>query len=76
MPPYWDNKTLPTPTLTLLDTLFSTFWLFPSFLLKINAFLMRYEIWKGRKKVRQKAGSNSGRPRQTDVELSSFLVLT
>ncbi len=29
MPPYWDNKALPTPTLTLPDTLFSTFWLFP-----------------------------------------------
>ncbi len=28
----WDNKALPTPTLTLPDTLFSTFWLFPSFL--------------------------------------------
>ncbi len=59
MPPYWDNKALPAPTLTLPDTLLSTFWLFPSFLLKINAFPMRYEIWKGRKKVRQKAGSNS-----------------
>ncbi len=29
MPPYWYNKALPTPTLTLPDTLFSTFWLFP-----------------------------------------------
>ncbi len=52
-------KALSAPTLTLPDTLFSTFWLFPSFLLKINAFTMRYEIWKGReKKVRPKAGSN------------------
>ncbi len=42
-PPY----TYPNPT----DTLSSTFWLFPSFLLKINAFLMWYEIWKGRKIV-------------------------
>ncbi len=50
MPPYWFNKALPTPTLTLPDTLFSYFWSFPSFLLKINAFLMWYEIWKGRKK--------------------------
>ncbi len=50
---HWDNKALPTPTLTLPDTLFSTFWLNPSFLLKINAFLMWFEIWKGRKKVRQ-----------------------
>ncbi len=86
MPPYWDNKALPTPTLTLPDTLFSTFWLFPSFLLKINAFPMRYEIWKERKKVRQKAGSNSGRSRQKAYALPSmpltlmlkclFLVLT
>ncbi len=59
MPPYWYNKALYTPTLTLPDTLFSTFWLFPSFLLKINAFTMRYEIWKGReKKDRPKVGSN------------------
>ncbi len=48
-------KALSAPTLTLPDT-FSTFWLFPSFLLKINAFTMRYEIWKGREK--KKAGSN------------------
>ncbi len=34
MPPYWDNKALPTPTLTLPDTLFSTFWLFPSFFIE------------------------------------------
>ncbi len=45
-------KALSAPTLTLPDT-FSTFWLFPSFLLKINAFTMRYEIWKGREKKRQ-----------------------
>ncbi len=53
-------KALSAPTLTLPDTLFWTFWLFPSFLLKINAFTMRYEIWKGRekKKVRPKVGSN------------------
>ncbi len=44
------HKALPTPTLTLPDTLFSTFWLNPSFLLKINAFLMWFEIWKGREK--------------------------
>ncbi len=43
-------KALSAPTLTLPDTLFSTFWFFPSFLLKINAFTMRYEIWKGREK--------------------------
>ncbi len=40
MPPYWDNKATLTPTLTLPDTLFSTFLLFPSFLLQINAFLI------------------------------------
>ncbi len=49
-------KALSAPTLTLLDTLFSTFWLSPSFLLKINAFTMRYEIWKGREKKRLAKG--------------------
>ncbi len=48
MPPYWDNKSLPTPSLTLPDTLFSPFYYFIN-LLKINAFPMPYEIWKGRK---------------------------
>ncbi len=56
MPPYWYNKALPTPTLTLPDTLFSTFWLFP---LRCD---MRFE--KGEKKVWQKASSNQGRSRQ------------
>ncbi len=54
-------KALSAPTLTLPDTLLSTLWLFTSFLLKINAFTMRYEIWKGRekkKKDRPKVGSN------------------
>ncbi len=55
-------KALSAPTLALPYTLFSTFWLFPSFLLKINAFTMRYEIWKGREKKssanRPKVGSN------------------
>ncbi len=40
MSPYWDNKALPTPTLTLPDTLFATFLLFPSFLM--NTFLTNY----------------------------------
>ncbi len=47
------------PSLHLPNTLFSTFWLF-----KINAFPMRYEIWKGRKQVRQKVVSNPGWLRQ------------
>ncbi len=34
----WDNKALPATT----QNLFSTFCLFPSFLLKINAFPMQY----------------------------------
>ncbi len=38
MPLYWDNKAL-----TLPGTLLSTFRLFASFLLKINAFPMWYE---------------------------------
>ncbi len=46
--------------------LFSTYWLIPSFLLKINAFLMWSEIWKGRKKVRQKADSNPDRLHQKE----------
>ncbi len=50
LPPYCDNKPLPTPTRYF-------YWLFPSFLLKINAFLMRYEIWKGNKKVVQKVST-------------------
>ncbi len=60
MPPYWDNKALPTPTLTLPDTSFSPFWLFPSFLLKIIAFPMWYEIWKGRKFFLAKDGFELG----------------
>ncbi len=44
-----DNKALPTPTLTLPNT-FSTFWLFPSFLLKINAFPMRWDLKSVKKK--------------------------
>ncbi len=48
-----------SPPYTYPILLFSTFWIFPSFLLKINAILMRYEIWKGWKKVSQKAGSRS-----------------
>ncbi len=38
MPPYWDNKALPTPTLTLPYILFSTFWLFSLSLLKNKCF--------------------------------------
>ncbi len=60
---------------------------FLSFLLKINAFPMRYEIWKGRKKVWLLAGSNLGRSCQKAYALPStplklmlnwhlFLVLT
>ncbi len=45
--PYWDNKALPTPTLTLPDTLLIISFIF---IKKINAFLMWFEIWKGRKK--------------------------
>ncbi len=50
MPPYWDTKALlhPNPT----QYLFSTFKLFPSFLLKINAFPIRFE--KGEKKFGQR----------------------
>ncbi len=62
-------KALSAPTLTLPVTLFSTFWLFPSFLLKINAFTKRFEIWKGRekKKFGQRWDRTTGRPRQKDM---------
>ncbi len=62
-------KALSAPTLTLPDTLFSTFWLFPSFLLKMNAFTMRYEIWKGRekKKFGQRQDQTTGRSCQEDI---------
>ncbi len=68
MPPFCNNKALPTPTLTLPHTLFSTVWLFPSFLLKINAFLMWFEIWKGRKKNCQKADSYLSWSHQNEFE--------
>ncbi len=48
MSPYWDNKSLLTPYLTLPDSLSSTFRLFPSLLLKIHAFPTWYLVWKGR----------------------------
>ncbi len=51
MPHYWDNKALPTPILTLPNTLFSNF-LIISFILIENKCLsdvMRFE--KGGKKV-------------------------
>ncbi len=49
MPPYWDNKALPTPTLTLPDTFIFNFLIIFIFI-EINAFPVRYEIWKGEKK--------------------------
>ncbi len=71
MPPYWYNKALYTPTLTLPDTLFSSFWLFPSFLLKINAFTLRYEIWKGRKKkFGKRRDRTTGRSHQNDTRFT------
>ncbi len=48
MSPYWDNKSLPTPYLTLPNSLSSTFRLFPSLLLKIHAFPTWYLVRKGR----------------------------
>ncbi len=80
MPHYLDNNVLPTPTQTLSNILFSTFWLFPSFLLKINAFPMLYEsLAKGRLELGSIA-SKSMRPTtnttETDTELASFFVLT
>ncbi len=36
--------------------------------MKINAFPMRYDIWKERKKASQKADSNSGWSRQNEYD--------
>ncbi len=66
-------KALSAPTLTLPDTLFSTFWLFPSFLLKINAFTMRFEIWKGREK--KKSSAKSGIEPLVDRVKETWLVI-
>ncbi len=41
------HKALPTPTLTLHDTLFSSLIIY-LILFKINDFPMWYEIWQGR----------------------------
>ncbi len=49
---------------------------FPSFLLKINAFPMRYEIWNGGKKVRQKAGSNPGLSHQKGCDTRFIIYAT
>ncbi len=48
---FWDNKALPTPTLTLPVT-FLFFQLFYYFLIfiEIKCFSKWYEIWKGRGK--------------------------
>ncbi len=84
---YWDNKALPTSTLTLPHTLFYMFWLFPSFLWKINAFPMRYEIWKGRKQISSKGGFEPWSiasksmcltiyTTDTDVEQAYFLIVS
>ncbi len=62
-PPY----TYPNPTRNFIFN----FLIISFILLKINAFPMRYEIWKGRKKVWQKVGSNSGRSYQKAQTLPS-----
>ncbi len=50
MPPYRDDKALPTPTLTLPNTLFSTIWLFPSFYKKKMLFWRDLKFQKAEKK--------------------------
>ncbi len=79
MPHYWDNKALPTPTLT---DIFFQLWLFPSFLLKINAFRCDMIFEKGEKslaKGRFELGSIASRSTrfsiyttETDVKWVSF----
>ncbi len=66
MPPYWDNKALHTPTRYFIFN-----FLIISIFIENKCLSMRYEIWKGRKKVQQKAGSNSGRLRQKAHTLPS-----
>ncbi len=49
----WDNKALPTPTLanhTPTRYFIINFLIISFILLKINAFLMWFEIWKKEKK--------------------------
>ncbi len=61
MPSYWDNKTLPTPTLTLPHTLFLTltFRLFPSFqnkcLLDVIGDLKREKKKFSKRRIRARA---------------------
>ncbi len=62
-------KALYTPTLTLPNTLFSTFWLFPSFLLKINAFTI---FEKGEKK---KSSAKGGIEPLVDRVKKTWLVI-
>ncbi len=62
-------KALPTPTRYFIFNLFPSSFFF--FLNRLNAL---YEIWKGRKKVRLKVGSNSGRSRQNVNALPSVTV--
>ncbi len=71
MPPYWDNKALPTPTLTLPDT-FSTFWLFPSFLLKNKCF--SDVIWN-LKREKKKFAKRQIRTRVDRVKMSMTQAL-
>ncbi len=67
-PTYCDNNALPTP----LDTFIFNVLIISLILLKTNPFLMQF-WWdlKREKKVRQKAGSNSGKSYQKVCALPS-----
>ncbi len=87
MPPYWDNKALPTPTLTLPDTFILNFWII-SFIFIENKCLSD-AIWdlKREKNSSAKGGLELGSiasqimrltiyTTETNAELVSFFVLT
>ncbi len=82
MPHYWDNKALPTPTLS--DTYFQLFDYFLNF---IDNKCLSDVIWdlkrEKKKKSLQKADSNSGQSHQkdygtrfTNYATGSFVMLT
>ncbi len=79
MPPYWDNKALPTPTLTLPDTFIFNFFIIS--LIFIENKCLSDAIWdlKREKKSLAKGGfelgsiaSKSIYTTETDAELLSF----
>ncbi len=71
MPPYRDNKALPTPTLTLPNALFQLFDYILHFCIENVRFETDMRFEKG-EKVRQNADSNSDLSRQKSCTLPFF----